>query len=526
MSCVCFSQECHISEDGQSIVKQSDTIFRLSNFKDLKVKKIDSFTFDGEGSRIMFAVETATDTWGGTSAEYYVYSIAGNWLDRVSEYGKQQSPAFSPNGRMVAFVRNNNLFIRKFDYGTEVAVTEDGGDSILNGLPDWNTKHYFPRTEYFAWSADGKMLAFLRFDQSEVRDFCIDDVADFDDTVFDADDFYPKKRCYKYSTAGSAVAKVSLMVYDVQYRSVHQLDVSAEEEFYIPRFAWLTSGQLAVVTLNRSQNRLNVQVINPKSNVSKNILKEDFTLDTPLDMDNISQMTFAENDFSYSGNVYSYMGILKKHQKPATDSLAKNNLIKPLDFDSCSVYPAVLLQDTSLLSFFIENNYIVLLEQKLPAMPDTTTAQTLIRAAHRLAALPYIDSTRIIIAGSGIGATSALLAMSQGDNIFSAGIVINPITDWRFYNALYAERYLHRPQENIDEYSLHSPLEQAKNLQGKVFIAHNTGNEDIYVQNSFVYARRLTLLGKPFEMQMYPNMPKEVVDRDLRVRILNFLERK
>jgi len=528
-----------ISEDSQNIVGQIDTLFRLSNFPDFKIKKIDTFFFDGERERILFATETETDVYGYTSAEHYVFFISGNRIEQVSEYGKQQLPVFSSNGRMVAFVREGNIFIKKFDYGTEVAVSEDGGNNILNGVPVWIYKKEFPAQRYFEWSPDGKMLAFVRFDESVVGDYCIDIYPDFDKKLFNPAEFYPQKRCYKFPVAGSENPKVSLQVYDVQYRSTRQLDVSADEDFYIPHFSWIPdNGHLAVVTLNRSQKQLNLQFINPKSNVSKNILKE--TADSiSFDINNVSKLNFLPNgDFVWQSNysginqqyLYSNIGILKKQ---ITDISLKNDSLAwcamPENFDENEKYPLIILQKSSgteictdLMQMFSENGYFVAC---LPFDFPEHCIVEMQKRANILACLPYVDSMRIFAFGCGESAAITLLAMSS-DSIFKAGIAIAPITDWRFDNSIRAERYFGRPQENFDAYIQHSPLEQAENLHGKVLLIHGTADDNAHLRNTLSYADRLTKLGKPFEMQIYQNAGHEISKEILYEKILEFLSKQ
>ena len=86
--------------------------------------------------------------------------------------GKSYYPTFSPDGRMCAYVRDNNIWIRKFDFDTEVQVTKDGElNKILNGITDWVYEEEFAVTNLMAWSPDSEYLAFVRFDESEVPEY-------------------------------------------------------------------------------------------------------------------------------------------------------------------------------------------------------------------------------------------------------------------------------------------------------------------------------------------------------------------
>ena len=95
----------------------------------------------------------------------YDYDVRRNYVKPISDAkGKQMIPTFSPDGRMCAYVRDNNIWIRKFDFDTEVQVTKDGElNKILNGITDWVYEEEFAVTNLMAWSPDSEYLAFVRF---------------------------------------------------------------------------------------------------------------------------------------------------------------------------------------------------------------------------------------------------------------------------------------------------------------------------------------------------------------------------
>lgn len=94
-------------------------------------------------------------------------------VERLSDGGPQQVPVFSPDGSMVAFVRDNNIFLVKRYFGnSESQVTQDGKrNAILNGIPDWVYEEEFAFDRALEFSADSKMLAFIRFDETEVPSY-------------------------------------------------------------------------------------------------------------------------------------------------------------------------------------------------------------------------------------------------------------------------------------------------------------------------------------------------------------------
>ena len=108
-------------------------------------------------------------------------------------------PTFSPDGRMCAYVRDNNIWIRKFDFDTEVQVTKDGElNKILNGITDWVYEEEFAVTNLMAWSPDSEYLAFVRFDESEVPEYSMQ---------MYGEGLYPGYYEYKYPRPGRRIQR-------------------------------------------------------------------------------------------------------------------------------------------------------------------------------------------------------------------------------------------------------------------------------------------------------------------------------
>ena len=135
---------------------------------------------------------------------YYLYHIARKTFEPLSEYGDQQQMAsLSPNGRMVAFARDNNLYLKKLDYDTESAITTDGEfGKIINGTPDWVYEEEFCNIRLFEWNKSSELLAFLRFEETAVKNFTFQ--------WFTND--YPTLKSYKYPRSGGDNSHISLMV--------------------------------------------------------------------------------------------------------------------------------------------------------------------------------------------------------------------------------------------------------------------------------------------------------------------------
>lgn len=225
-----------------------ETLFDGSGFSE--VTEFSGYTFDPSEQRIL--LETAVEHIYRHSylASCYVYEFATAKLIPVSSGGKQQLATFSPDGNRVAFVRDNNLFIRNLAENEEVQVTFDGvRNQVINGAPDWVYEEEFGFSRGFHWSPDGRKIAFYRFDESRVREFQM--------TLFGS--LYPKAYTFKYPKAGEANSLVSIHVFDLTSGRTIPLETGEEPDQYIPRIKWTNDpGVLSILRLNRLQNRLEI----------------------------------------------------------------------------------------------------------------------------------------------------------------------------------------------------------------------------------------------------------------------------
>lgn len=128
-----------------------------------------------------------------------------------------------------------------------------------------------------------------------------------------------------------------------------------------------------------------------------------------------------------------------------------------------------------------------------------------IEAAKWLGQQPYVDKDRIGIWGHSFGGYMTLLGLTKGNGIFRAGISVAPVTNWRFYDTIYTERFLKTPQENPTGYDENSPFHFADKLQGKLLLIHGTGDDNVHFQNAVAMQDALISANKQFESFYYPN---------------------
>lgn len=117
----------------------------------------------------------------------------------------------------------------------------------------------------------------------------------------------------------------------------------------------------------------------------------------------------------------------------------------------------------------------------------------------------YIDKTRIGMFGWSFGGYMTSLAMTKGADVFKMGIAVAPVTNWRYYDSLYTERFMRTPQENPDGYDKNSPAEYAKLLKGKFLLIHGTADDNVHFQNSMEFSEALIQNKKQFDFMAYPD---------------------
>lgn len=270
--------------------KEVDVLFDVDKARGCDFEKIDGYILSPAENKLLIYTEAEQKYRSLFKAFYWIYDIKRNLLEPLSENpGKQQCATFSPNGRMIVFGRDdNNLYLKKLDYGTEIAVTKDGKPGqIINGTPDWLYNEEFGVLKAFDWSPDSQEIAFIRFDETKVDDYSI--------LMYPNDKKDPYLLKYKYPRAGTENPDVSVHVYSVETKGIKKMDLPVDPE-YIPRLVFTPDPtKLAIMTMGRSQNSMTMYYANPKSTVCRQIFRDEN--DTFIDSDNLNQYLFTPNHF-------------------------------------------------------------------------------------------------------------------------------------------------------------------------------------------------------------------------------------
>ncbi|MCW2120794.1 dipeptidyl aminopeptidase/acylaminoacyl peptidase [Flavobacterium sp. 7A] len=237
------------------------------------------------------------------------------------------------------------------------------------------------------------------------------------------------------------------------------------------------------------------------------------------------------------------LAIVKPYNLPSKEFMsiktAQNNelnawMIKPVNFDASKKYPVLIYQYSGPGSQEVKNDwnstndywfkmlaqegYIVVCVDgrgtgyKGEAFKKVTYKQLgkfevedQIEAAKVLGTYSYIDASRIGIFGWSFGGFMSSNCILKGNDVFKMAIAVAPVTNWRFYDSVYTERYMQTPQENPSGYDDNSPINFAKQLKGKYLLIHGSADDNVHVQNTMQMMEALIQADKQFDSQIYPD---------------------
>ena len=276
-------QYAQLSRDGKQIVqysfktgKQTAVLFDVNNTQGERVDQFDGYIISPDGRYILIATQRQAVYRRSFKAVYYIYTVQSKKLERLSDGGPQQAPVWSPDGNSVAFVRDNNIFLVKLLYGnSESQVTKDGKfNEVINGIPDWVNEEEFGLSRALTFNADGTMLCWIKYDESKVKQYSLQFFKGSKPERME-NATYPSSYSYKYPKAGEDNSRVSAWSFDIKSRRTQQLNIPLAEDGYMPRILSTEDpDKIVIFTMNRHQDVLNLYSVNPRSTVSKLLIKE------------------------------------------------------------------------------------------------------------------------------------------------------------------------------------------------------------------------------------------------------------
>jgi len=651
-----------------------DTLLNLRTARGASLGSFDGYILSPKEDKILVQKGRNKIYRNSFSAEYYIFTIKNNLFERLSENGPQQAPKFSPDGNVIGFARDGNLFLVKMLFNNaETQVTKDGvPGKILNGVPDWCYDEEFGITSAYEFSADSKLLAYVRFDETLEGRYTM---PMFQPTVLDESQQYLLRgHEVRYPVAGSHYAKVNVHTFDIKNSVDRLLELPIDSITYVPRISFVEdeANTLLLFTVNRSQNLLNVYTANPRSTLCSVILRHEdkyymepeeyldiklygnqFIMPSERDGRNhlylygtngrlVRQMTQGDWDvldfygwdqkngtlfFSSNAEGPLYSDICKMDSKGRITRLSKNKgsnsavfssslkyyigtwsnintppvtasfdntgrqlkvleenaeladavkslglvkrefftfntvdgteltgwIAKPAQMQSGEKYPVLMYQyggpgsnevldswntgfyDGGVLeSLLTEKGYIVAVvdgrgcgrhgaefKKQIYLRLGVMESQDQVEAAKYLGTLPYVDKERIGIWGWSFGGYNTIMAMSSGEPVFKAGVAVAPVTDWRFYDATYTERFMRTPGQNASGYAESSAITRAPKLNGRLMIVHGLVDDNVFYTNTAAYTDALIREGKIFDMHVYTGKEHSLVGTETRLHLFN-----
>ena len=235
------------------------------------------------------------------TAKFEVYDTQTKAKTLVFDGKGIQEPLFSPDASKVAFAFDNNLYIQDLKTNKVTQVTTDGKkNNIINGINDWVYEEEFGFVRNFDWNADGTSLAYVRFDESKVKEINI--------PIY-YHNLYPEELRYKYPKAGQDNSEVSLHVFDTKNNATTNVDLGGVQNYYIPKIKFSTKANLlTVVTSNRHQNNVDVSFYDINTKKVNKLFTE--TNKAWIETDNLTVEFLADNSFLWTserdGNNHIY----------------------------------------------------------------------------------------------------------------------------------------------------------------------------------------------------------------------------
>tara|TARA_B100000780_G_scaffold140872_1_gene98687 strand:+ start:11085 stop:13238 length:2154 start_codon:yes stop_codon:yes gene_type:complete len=321
-------------DKGQEIIKynfktgkKNRTVFKS---KDFDIKRISNYKFSEDENLILLATESKSIYRYSREAIYYVYNVHNNKIKKLHDK-KVRYPSFSPDGKKIAFIFENNLFIKNITNGNLNQITNDGKENyIINGASDWVYEEEFKLVKGFAWSGNSKTIAYYKFDESHVRKFSMD--------LF-KNKLYPQQEEFKYPKAGEKNSTVNIYFYNTDDK-INKLIFTEKDYEYIPRIKWTEDPNVLSLTgLNRHQNKLDFILANYSDGTNKVLFSEE----DKYYIDINDNLTFLPNNYfiwtsEKDGYNHIYLKGLDGSEEQLTNGAWEVTSFDGLDSDNMQIF--------------------------------------------------------------------------------------------------------------------------------------------------------------------------------------------
>jgi dipeptidyl-peptidase 4 len=625
--------------EGKTLASEKDLVYNGN-----PINVVD-YEFNDDETKLLISTNKKSIYRRSFTATYFIFDFKTKKISQLDSIHNESTLAdFSPDGKKIAYIFENNLYVKDLASNEITQLTYDGKkNNIINGTTDWVYEEEFSITKGFEWSYDSKKIAFLRFDESDVKQSNIDYYGKT----------YPTIYTYKYPKAGEENSKVTAHIYELDTRKTKTIELSNYE--YIPRLSWSPIENILILqTLNRHQNELTFYKIDVKQNqVNVKVFYSEKS-DTYVEIDDNLRILSNGKELVRTSEISGYNHIYKLNfngtQQPITSgnwdvidvygidekkgliyysaaekgpihkgiykialsgknkkilspefghsdaefakgmnyfvldysnsttpsvyelknsdgktiSILEDNqllkaklkeyaltkkefiqingtggllnawIMKPINFDSNKKYPVFIhvyggpghntvsdawgSHDYMFHQLLTQKGYIVVSVDPRGTLYNGVKhkkatylqmgkleLEDFISTAKSLVELPYIDGSRIGIQGWSYGGFMSSLAITKGADYFKTAIAVAPVTNWRYYDNIYTERFMRTPQENTSGYDDNSPIKYVKNLKGKYLLIHGTADDNVHYQNAMELTTALIQANVQFEQFSYPN---------------------
>ena len=275
-----------------------DTLLNVGKVSGRPVKAIAGYSFGSKEDRMLVYTDVEMIYRRSFRAAYYFTSVGSNELQPFSDrFSQQQIATLSPDGSRVAFVYENNIYVKNLLDGTETQVTRDGEkNKILNGITDWVYEEEFAQTRLMAWSPDSRALAFVRTDESGVQEYPMQMFCSSSGEYDDPQEVYPRYAGFKYPVAGADNSKVSFRVWKEDAGNLETVVLPVDGDTYLPAITIIPkTGEWVVTAINRLQNHIRLLAVDIQDNTSR-LLYEDKS-DTYINEQDITSAVFYPDCF-------------------------------------------------------------------------------------------------------------------------------------------------------------------------------------------------------------------------------------
>ncbi|GAB3640755.1 S9 family peptidase [Spirosoma arcticum] len=298
-------------------------------------RRIDDYQLSADEQKLLLTTQEERIYRRSSKAEFYVYDLTTKQLQPLSKGGKQQYATFSPDGKRVAFMRDNNLFVTDLSVSKETQLTTDGKrNAIINGGADWVYEEEFSMARAFEWSPDSRRVAWIRFDESRV--------AEYDMQLWGG--LYPVEYRFKYPKAGEANSLVTVWIAEVLSGKKVQAQTATETDIYLPRIQWTKNANLlSIRRLNRLQNKLDLLHVNATTGQATTVVTE--SSPTYVDLEFTDDLTYLNDGKSFlwsserSGYKHLYLYDLSgKLTQPVTSGSFEVASIAGVDEKNSTIY--------------------------------------------------------------------------------------------------------------------------------------------------------------------------------------------